>query len=394
MNQLFFERQKKASMRLAEDGIFAAVIKDAEGSRNSSLRYLTGHPQDALLFIFADSDTILLPWDVNLANEKASCSSIIPYTDYNRNYFQAAEAVLSKKITRNSRISRDSSGAAENDKLKIEVSASSSWLDVNTLRKKLPDMEIICRDNGIDAFLSSSRKIKDNSELQLYTKAAEITDNVINELEEYLQKNIFRDEKRVTEADIAMKIERLARDCNAEGTGFETIAASGGRSWAIHPWPAYSSSQVTGSGLTIIDFGIRYKGYTTDVTLTAAGKNLSDKQKEMIQLVQNAAELAEKELKPGISAGQPAQAVNIFFKSHGYAMPHSLGHGIGLDVHEAPLLKNDSENTAILEPGMVLAVEPGLYDPDAGGVRLENDFIITSSGCTRITSSRIIFPEY
>ena len=110
----------------------------------------------------------------------------------------------------------------------------------------------------------------------------------------------------------------------------------------------------------------------------------------MIALVRQAAEEAEKTIRPGIPSSEPSRIVNSLFSSHGYTMPHSLGHGIGLDVHEEPLLKANQANPGTLKKGMIIAVEPGLYDPAWGGVRLENDFIITDTGCEKITSSRII----
>ena len=116
----------------------------------------------------------------------------------------------------------------------------------------------------------------------------------------------------------------------------------------------------------------------------------------MVSLVTEAAASAEKMLKPGTPVSAPADEVNRFFRSRGYAMPHALGHGTGLDVHEPPFLRPAPDTAAgagpltLLEKGMVLAVEPALYDSGGGGIRLENDYIITESGCEKITSSRVI----
>ncbi len=388
IRETYLSRQKKTSDYLLEEGISAAVLKDFEGSRNSSIRYLTGHPQDALLFIFSDGRTILLPWDILLAEKNAYCGEIIPYTDYNRNFIKAAAAVTSEKLS--DRFLPRESGNTEG-LLKLEFSSASTWLEILSLKDEISGFEIICRENGIDFFLDSCRMIKDSIEIDIYREASAVTDKIIDELERYIRKNISARGNTIKETDIAFTIEKLARDMGCEGTGFETLAAAAERSWAIHPWPTFSSGPVHAKGLTIIDFGIRYKGYTTDVTMTVAGKNLTEKQKEMISLVEKASYLAEKSLKPGISVSSPADAVDLLLNKAGYAMPHSLGHGIGLDVHEAPILKAPSDNPVMLKEGMVITLEPGLYDRDEGGVRLENDFLITKEGCEKLTSSRIVF---
>ncbi|MDX9800254.1 MAG: Xaa-Pro peptidase family protein [Spirochaetia bacterium] len=385
MSETFLGRQKKTSEYLAEEGITAAVLKDFEGSRNSSVRYLTGHPQDALLFIFSDSPVILLPWDVLLAEKTACCSEIIPYTDYNRNFINAAAGVSGDKEA----VHAMQAGAGK--KPGLEFSSASSWLEILSLKKEIPHFEIICRENGIDCFLDSCRMIKDKAEIEIYREASAVTDKIIDHLEQYIRKNLTAGSGKIKESDIAFTIEKLAREAGCEGTGFETLAASAERSWAIHPWPSFSSAQVHSGGLTIIDFGIRHKGYTTDVTMTIAGKNLTDKQKEMISLVEKASSLAEKSLMPGTTVSSPADAVELLFKKQGYSMPHSLGHGIGLDVHEPPLLKAALDNPPLLKPGMVITLEPGLYDPDEGGVRLENDYLITQEGSEKLTNSRIVF---
>jgi len=389
-SETFLSRQKRTSDYLLEEGISAAVLKDFEGSRNSSIRYLTGHPQDALLFIFSDGRTILVPWDMLLAEKNAYCGQIIPYTDYNRNFIKAAAAVASEKLS-GRLLPQEKRKVNEDSRLKLEFSSSSAWLEILSLKNEISGFDIICREKGIDGFLDSCRMIKDSVEIQIYREASAVTDKIIDKLEQYIRKNISAAGKIIRETDIAFYIEKLAREEGCEGTGFETLAASSERSWAIHPWPAFSSGAVHAEGLTIIDFGIRHKGYTTDVTMTIAGKNLTDKQKEMISLVEKASFTAEKSLKPGISASSPAEDVNLLFKNAGYTMPHSLGHGIGLDVHEAPLLKAPSGSPETLKEGMVITLEPGLYDMDEGGVRLENDFLITKEGCEKLTSSRIVF---
>ena len=391
MKNVFLKRQEKIFKHLSASGIFAAVLKDFEGSRNSSVRYLTGHPQDAALFIFAKGAALLVPWDINLAKKNAYCTEIIPYTDFNRNFPNAVVSIFSGNVPPLFLQYMETDFSNK----KIEFSGSSSWLEIESFKKLMPDKEILCREDGIDSILSKNRIIKDKKEIAIYKKAAEITNTIIDELEKYIKKSLKKSKKQITEFEIALFIEKLIRKNRAEGTGFETIVAGHTRSWAIHPYPSFSSAPVAKTGTTIIDFGIKYKGYTTDVTITFTGRNLSGKQKEIINLVSNAASRAEKLLKPGISAQSVADSIKAFFDQHGYSMPHSLGHGIGLDAHEKPIIKVSSENEPLahFEEGMVFTIEPGLYDPLHGGVRLENNYLITKNGCKKLTNARIISLE-
>jgi Xaa-Pro dipeptidase len=110
----------------------------------------------------------------------------------------------------------------------------------------------------------------------------------------------------------------------------------------------------------------------------------------MISLVEKAYHLALGMVKPGAETLDIAQAVDAFFAKSKKAMPHALGHGIGLDAHEAPALRNRSDNTWKLEAGMVITLEPGLYDTALGGCRLENDVLVTEKGAEVLTVSSIV----
>ncbi|MEN6399706.1 MAG: M24 family metallopeptidase, partial [Rectinema sp.] len=196
--------------------------------------------------------------------------------------------------------------------------------------------------------------------------------------------------KLTTELDVALYIEKEARAHGAERTGFETLAAGPERSFGIHAFPAYGNGPIGTKGLSILDFGIVIDGYTSDVTMSFVRGPLSSEQSTMVDLVQRAYELALAACKPGIPARDIALAVDEFFAKSGFSMPHALGHGIGLEAHEAPGVNVRPSNTAILVPGNIITLEPGLYHPEFGGVRLENDVLITENGCTVLTKSRIV----
>ncbi len=193
----------------------------------------------------------------------------------------------------------------------------------------------------------------------------------------------------MSEIDIAMFIETESRQRGAEGTGFPTIAAGPNRSHNIHAFPNYTGGEFATEGLSILDFGILFEGYTTDVTCTVVRGTPSGRQEHLCGLVLEAYETAAKMLKPGAAVSGIAHSAEELFAREGLQMPHSLGHGIGLAAHEAPVLKSSGKEDTVLKAGMVITLEPGLYDPDAGGVRLENDFLITPDGAEELTISRI-----
>jgi len=193
-----------------------------------------------------------------------------------------------------------------------------------------------------------------------------------------------------TELDVALFLEREARRMGAEGMGFETLAAGPGRSFGIHAFPAFTSGPFANAGLSILDFGARFEGYTSDVTMSFVSDVLSQEQKTMIDLVEEAHRIAVEACGPGVPLLKVATLVDDLFKKAGWFMPHSLGHGIGLDAHEAPMLSMRASPEALLQPGHIVTIEPGLYHPEFGGVRLENDVLITETGAEVLTHSRIV----
>jgi Xaa-Pro dipeptidase len=273
---------------------------------------------------------------------------------------------------------------------RLELSAAFPYPVVRALLETLPGTEMECRQGGIDEAVNVLRMIKDPGELEMLRRACGITDELIAGVPDYLARR-----SEVSELELAMYLETEARSRGAEGMGFDTIAASSRRSFAIHCFPNFTSESIVVEGLSILDFGVRWEGYTSDVTLTLARAPLTSKQEAMVQAVQEAYELAVSLCKPGTDPVSVGRKVQEYFQVQGLRMPHSLGHGIGLDAHEPPFFRRTGsvggeELRQRLEPGMVFTIEPGLYDPAAGGVRLENDLLCTEEGAEVLTSARIL----
>jgi Xaa-Pro dipeptidase len=372
------ERQARLAAWLSGEGLAACVLEDFEGARNRTLRWLSGQPTDAILVVFATGRSVLVPWDVNLANERAAVDRIIPYTDFKRSFREAVTSVLKEN-------GPDAGGGV---RPRAEFSSHTSYLRQRELAADLPGFEVVIRNDGLDASLARARAIKDAAEIAALEKASAITNSLIEAVEQMLASPQSAD---LREIDVAQLIEREALSLGAEGLGFETLAAGPSRSWAIHPFPAFSGERFGGPGLSILDFGVRVDGYTSDVTLTVARGALSPAQQRMIELVEQAYAAAVSAAVAGASPQEPARRADEVFAAAGLRMPHALGHGIGLDAHEGPLLRSQGESPdPVLLTGMAFTIEPGLYDPAHGGVRWENDVLLAAEGPRVLTKARII----
>ena len=135
---------------------------------------------------------------------------------------------------------------------------------------------------------------------------------------------------------------------------------------------------------------MKYQGYTSDVTVTVAKGSLSEAQEKQLALVETAYNQALPLYQKDLPIKGPASKVDEIFAKAKRFMPHSLGHGIGLEVHEAPGIRLKTPQEQVFKVGMVATLEPGLYDPEIGGCRLENDILITENGPEVLTHSRII----
>jgi Xaa-Pro dipeptidase len=326
---------------------------------------------DALLFLAVDRRCLLIPWDIHMAKQRADAEAVVPYGEFERQPIKAARAAADFfKIPAGS---------------KLEIPAVTAYPAFLRFVEGLSDFDVLCREGGAADEIVRLRAIKDAAEIAVYRTAAAATNATIAALEAELAAG-----KLPTEADVALFVEAEARRRGGEGVGFETIAAGPGRSFGIHAFPSYTAAPFGGDGLSILDFGLKFDGYTTDVTVTVARGALTRKQLQQLSLVEKAYTLAVGVAAPGVGTREIALAVESLFGKSKRTMPHALGHGIGLEAHEAPAVRSRADNDWKLEPGMVFTIEPGLYDPSHGGCRLENDLLVTPTGVEILTKARII----
>ncbi len=372
MNTTYQRRRADLVTWMARNSISVIVLEDTEGRREKAVRYFSGHPGDALLIITITGHAVLCPWDENLAEQFADVDVIVPYSEYGRHPVTATAGIVEKI------------GVPENSR--IEIPSHTPYPLFLQYAGTLLEHVVLCRETGgVFEEIARMRSIKDEQELNAIESACALSDSITA----LLEKNIGSG-KIKTEIDAALFIERTIRETGADGTGFETLAAGSSRSFAIHPVPAYTHARIGTDGLSIIDFGVMVDGYTSDTTLTIVAGTLDAAQEKMVTLVEKAYNAALALYTPGTKTRDAALAADAVFKRAKKTMPHALGHGIGLEPHEGPAIRNRTDNEWVFEPGMIVTLEPGLYDPVLGGCRLENDILITADGNRVLTKSRII----
>ncbi len=212
---------------------------------------------------------------------------------------------------------------------------------------------------------------KNSHELTAISKSVSLNEAVFQEIFPLIKPGM-------SEIDVAIQIENCMRHRGAERPSFETIVAGGPNGAKPHAVP--SSRKLQCHEPIIIDMGLVLDGYCSDMTRTIVLDTPDTKTIEIIRLVRAAQLAALHSLKPSITCRSVDQTARNIIKQAGYgkSFGHALGHGVGLAVHEAPSLS--SRNRSTLKPGMVITIEPGVYLPGWGGVRLENMVAITQEG--------------
>jgi Xaa-Pro aminopeptidase len=226
--------------------------------------------------------------------------------------------------------------------------------------------------------LSSLRIIKTEEEVSRMARAEEIGDAAFSYILTQIQPGM-------TELAVAAKLDYFMRTQGAEGVSFDTIVASGLHSSMPHAVPTQKLLE-KGDFITM-DFGCRYQGYCSDMTRTVVLGKASEKQKEIYRTVLQAQEAALAQLRPGMTGAQGDRLARSVIEDAGYGeyFGHGLGHSVGLEIHEKPALSSRDET--VLMPGMIETVEPGIYLPDFGGVRIEDMVLLTETGIRNLTAS-------
>lgn len=338
---------------LIEKNIDAALISD-----EFNCRYLSG-------FTYHDGAFLLTRTEAHLL------------TDFR--YFEAAckntvkNIIVTKTADRRSYIKEVL--ASQNVKTVGFVGSSISYSEYQGFCENYPEVEFVDLKNT----LYDLRSVKDKEEVDFIAEAQEFADNAFSEL-------LKRISPQMTEIEVAAEIDYLMRRAGAEGCAFQTIAVSGDASALPHGVPRNIKLK---SGFLTMDFGAKYNGYCSDMTRTVCIGKASKEIKKLYNTVLSAQLAALDYLKAGVVASEAdcvAREVIDSVPEYKGAFGHSLGHSLGLEVHESPSLSPRSKNI-ILSAGNVVTVEPGIYLEGKYGCRIEDMVLIEKNGVHNFTKS-------
>ncbi|MBR6642336.1 MAG: aminopeptidase P family protein [Lachnospiraceae bacterium] len=227
--------------------------------------------------------------------------------------------------------------------------------------------------------LAELRRIKTAEEIALHRQAEHIGDIAFTEILKEIKPGM-------TELEISAKLEYIMKQNGADKLSFESIVASGVNSSKPHAEPGYKKIE-SGDFLTM-DFGCVYQGYCSDMTRTIVVGKASEKQKEIYNTVLMAQTAVLAMLKPGLPGKAYDKVARDIICQAGYEgyFGHGLGHSVGLEIHENPRFSMIEEER--VEAGMIMTVEPGIYIPDFGGVRIEDMVVLTTDGYENLTHSK------
>ena len=242
--------------------------------------------------------------------------------------------------------------------------------------KRLQTILTVAELKPLTDFVELQRQVKSESEIATIKKACQISDQAFQDLLKFV-------EPGKTEIEVANFLDFKMREFGASGTSFDTIVASGIRSALPHGRATHKP--IDFGDVVTVDFGCYYNHYASDMTRTFFVGDANPKLKEMYRVVQSAQEAVIEKSIAGLTYGEYDRAARQVIDKAGYAeaFTHGIGHGIGLDVHELPYFSKTS-SSPLLE-NMVITDEPGLYLTGVGGIRIEDDLLITKEGVEVLT---------
>ncbi len=224
------------------------------------------------------------------------------------------------------------------------------------------------------------RAVKSAEEIELIRRAQQITDEVAQQLPRLIQPG-------KQEKEVAWELEVLLRDLGADGPAFPITVASGSNSALPHYKPG--ERRIEPDEIVLVDFGAKLNGYHSDMTRTYFTGEPTEQYTRVYQIVCDALQKAEEELQAGYGAKAGDAIARDFISEHGHGddFGHGLGHGVGLEIHELPTLSFRAAEDATLEVGNVVTIEPGIYLPGWGGIRIEDLALITEDGVEVLTQT-------
>ena len=341
------------------EGLDLALLFDRD-----NIRYFTGFRinrvvSSILAISPAEGATyIVAKLDLNRAKRDCWINQIIPFPEDTPNYLDALQPLLSASV-RHIGVDKDALSLAQAEYMNELAGDHSELIDVRALTSKL-------------------RVVKSPQEIDNLRRAADIASHAMEKVQGAIRPGM-------REVELSAWAEYLMSKEGAEGSSFEPFLMSGENAWLPQ---RISSQKILREGeMALLDMGAIYKGYCSDTTRTFAVGEVSARQREIFRVAREAQRAAIDSVCSGVAACDVDAAARTVVKDAGYGkfFPHLTGHGVGLSTHEAPII--DCGIDMILEPGMVLTIEPGVYVPGVGAARVEDMVVVTDSGCELLTSA-------
>lgn len=244
------------------------------------------------------------------------------------------------------------------------------------LKKDLPGFELT--GDFLSGEISSMRLVKTREQVEMMTTAQRIAERALDHILGLIKPG-------VTEKQVQLELDFFMLSHGAEALSFETIAVSGANSSKPHGVP--SDKKIEKGDFVTLDFGATYNGWHSDMTRTVAVGSVTEKQREVYNIVLAAQRAGLSALTAGIGGREADRAAREVIENAGYGkfFGHGTGHGVGLEIHEAPYLSPSSDYT--LDAGAVVTVEPGIYIPGEFGVRIEDMAVVCRDGCIDLTEA-------
>jgi Xaa-Pro aminopeptidase len=256
---------------------------------------------------------------------------------------------------------------------RLAVEAGHMTLDTaRALREAIPGLELVETSEEVETL----RAVKDAREIASMQRAFGIADDALASLLDRLKEGM-------TEIELAAILEFEMREAGSEGVSFDTIAGFGENAAEPHHHP--TARALKRGDMIKVDFGAMADGYHSDMTRVIAFGEPADELVDIYRLVKAANQAGLEAVRAGVTSGAVDAAARGVVRARGYDYGHGTGHGVGLEIHESPPVRQGAQ--LVLEEGMALTVEPGIYIPGTGGVRIEDTVIVRSDGCDILTHS-------
>ena len=330
-------------------------------SADVNVRYLTGFTGDSSFLIYGPNVELIITDSRYTTQLEEECPGLELYVRKVSETLSAAAATVLKKA----KLSRI---GFESQRLVSET--------LESLRTALPTVEFRPIGGKIESDL---RAIKDDQEITETRLAVQLAERAFELMKASLT-------PETTEREAAWELERAIRKFGGEGMSFPPIVAVGDRAALPHYHP--HALAVREAGILLVDWGAQgYSGYKSDITRTLFTQPPSRKFAKVYETVLKAQERAIKAIRPGRKCNVVDEKARGFIADAGFGkfFGHGLGHGIGLEIHEQPRFAPTSETEH--RPGMIVTVEPGIYLPGQGGVRIEDDVLVTDDGCEVLSTA-------